>query len=102
MARPRSAAPDDPNLNRFREQRKIMTTPTDYSETVTQLRDTVERVCKDFPGEYWRAKDREREYPTEFVQALTDLGLLAALIPEEYGGSGLPLSMGVEILKAIH
>ena len=79
-----------------------MTTPTDYSETVTQLRDTVERVCKDFPGEYWRAKDREREYPTEFVQALTDLGLLAALIPEEYGGSGLPLSMGVEILKAIH
>jgi alkylation response protein AidB-like acyl-CoA dehydrogenase len=79
-----------------------MTTPTDHSETVTQLRDTVERVCTDFPGEYWRAKDREREYPAEFVQALTDLGLLAALIPEEYGGSGLPLSMGAEILKAIH
>jgi alkylation response protein AidB-like acyl-CoA dehydrogenase len=79
-----------------------MTSPTDYSDTVTQLRDTVARVCKDFPGEYWRAKDRERCYPTEFVQALTDLGLLAALIPEEFGGSGLPLSMGVEILKAIH
>ena len=79
-----------------------MTSPTDYSETVTQLRDTVARVCKDFPGEYWRAKDRERCYPTEFVQALTDLGLLAALIPEEFGGSGLPLSMGAEILKAIH
>ena len=79
-----------------------MTSPTDYSDTVTQLRDTVARVCKDFPGEYWRAKDRERGYPTEFVQALTDLGLLAALIPEEFGGSGLPLSMGVEILKAIH
>ena len=79
-----------------------MTSPTDYSDTVTQLRDTVARVCKDFPGEYWRAKDRERSYPTEFVQALTDLGLLAALIPEEFGGSGLPLSMGVEILKAIH
>ena len=79
-----------------------MTSPTDYSDTVTQLRDTVARVCKDFPGEYWRAKDRERCYPTEFVQALTDLGLLAALIPEEFGGSGLPLSMGAEILKAIH
>ena len=79
-----------------------MTSPTDYSDTVTQLRDTVARVCKDFPGEYWRAKDRERCYPTEFVPALTDLGLLAALIPEEFGGSGLPLSMGAEILKAIH
>ncbi len=75
---------------------------TDHSETIAQLRDTVKRVCDDFPGEYWRAKDREREYPTEFVQALTDLGLLAALIPEEYGGSGLPLSLGAEILKAIH
>ena len=79
-----------------------MQTATDHSDTVTQLRDTVERVCNDFPGEYWRAKDRERQYPTEFVQALTDLGLLAALIPEEFGGSGLPLSMGAEILKAIH
>ena len=79
-----------------------MSTQHDHSETVAQLRDTVERVCKDFPGEYWREKDRERAYPGEFVQALTDLGLLAALIPEEYGGSGLPLSMGVEILKAIH
>jgi acyl-CoA dehydrogenase len=75
---------------------------SDHSETIAQLRDTVKRVCEDFPGEYWRAKDRERQYPTEFVQALTDLGLLAALIPEEYGGSGLPLSVGSEILKAIH
>jgi acyl-CoA dehydrogenase len=75
---------------------------TDHAETIAQLRDTVQRVCADFPGEYWREKDRERAYPAEFVQALTDLGLLAALIPEEYGGSGLPLSLGAEILKAIH
>ena len=75
---------------------------TDHAETIAQLRDTVQRVCEDFPGEYWREKDRERAYPAEFVQALTDLGLLAALIPEEYGGSGLPLSLGAEILKAIH
>ena len=75
---------------------------TDHSETIAQLRETVKRVCDEFPGEYWRAKDRERQYPTEFVHALTELGLLAALIPEEYGGSGLPLSVGGEILKAIH
>ena len=75
---------------------------TDHSETIAQLRDTVKKVCDDYPGEYWRAKDRIREYPTEFVRALTEMGLLAALIPEEYGGSGLPHSVGSEILKAIH
>ena len=75
---------------------------TDHCETIAQLRDTVKKVCDDYPGEYWRAKDRIREYPTEFVRALTEMGLLAALIPEEYGGSGLPLSVGSEILKAIH
>ncbi|MGE0334890.1 MAG: acyl-CoA dehydrogenase family protein [Gammaproteobacteria bacterium] len=75
---------------------------TDHADTIAQLRDTVKRVCDDFPGEYWRAKDRERAYPTEFVRALTELGLLAALVPEEYGGSGLPISVGGEILKAIH
>ncbi len=74
----------------------------DNIELVSQLRDTVKKVCDDFPGEYWREKDRSRDYPTEFVNALTDLGLLASLIPEEYGGSGLPLSMGAEILTAIH
>ncbi|MSR15747.1 MAG: acyl-CoA dehydrogenase [Gammaproteobacteria bacterium] len=75
---------------------------TDHSETIAQLRDAVKKICDDFPGEYWRAKDRERHYPSEFVQALTDMGLLAALIPEEFGGSGLPLAVGAEILKAIH
>ena len=71
-------------------------------EVVTQIRDTVLKVCEEFGGEYWRAKDRAREYPTEFVNSLTELGLLASLIPEEYGGSGLPISIGAEILKAIH
>ena len=75
---------------------------TENLELVSQLRDTVKKVCDDFPGEYWREKDRIRHYPTEFVNALTELGLLASLIPEEYGGSGLPLSMGAEILLAIH
>lgn len=71
-------------------------------ETIDQVRNTVLQICNDFPGEYWRAKDREREYPGEFVQALTDAGLLACLIPEQYGGSGLSLSIAAEIMKAIH
>ena len=66
----------------------------EHEETVTQIRDTVRKVCEEFSGEYWRAKDRERQYPTEFVDKLTELGLLAALIPEEYGGSGMPISIG--------
>ena len=74
----------------------------EHQEIIAQLRNTVKKVCEEFAGEYWRAKDRERQYPKEFVDRLTELGLLAALIPEEYGGSGLPISMGVEILKAIH
>jgi len=72
------------------------------AELVTQLRDTVRKVCEEFNADYWRAKDRARAYPKEFVDRLTELGLLAALIPEDYGGSGLTISMGVEILKAIH
>ncbi|MDA0823135.1 MAG: acyl-CoA/acyl-ACP dehydrogenase [Proteobacteria bacterium] len=75
---------------------------SENAELISQLRDTVKKVCDDFPGEYWREKDRNRHYPTEFVNALTELGLLASLIPEEYGGSGLPLSVGAEILTAIH
>ena len=74
---------------------------TENAEIVSQLRDTVKKVCDDHPGEYWRQKDRDREYPTEFVNALTELGLLAALIPEQYGGSGLPMSAAMEILVAI-
>lgn len=71
-------------------------------EVVSQIRDTVQKVCEEYGGEYWREKDRTRQYPTEFVKSLTELGLLASLIPEEYGGSGLPISIGSEILKAIH
>jgi acyl-CoA dehydrogenase len=74
----------------------------EHEETIQQIRDTVQKVCEEFPGEYWRAKDRVREYPTEFVAKLTELGLLAALIPEEYGGSGMPISVGAAILTAIH
>ena len=65
----------------------------EHKETVNQLRDTIERILEDYDGEYWREQDRVRAYPTAFVEKLTELGLLASLIPEEYGGSGLPLSV---------
>ena len=57
------------------------------------IREGVAELCRRFPGEYWRALDRESAYPEEFVAALTEGGWLAALIPEEYGGMGLGLAM---------
>ena len=65
------------------------------------LREEVAKLCARFPGEYWRKLDEVRTYPTEFVQALTEAGYLAALIPEEYGGAGLPLSAAAAILEEI-
>ncbi|HZQ11237.1 MAG TPA: acyl-CoA dehydrogenase family protein [Pseudolabrys sp.] len=66
------------------------------------IREGVRALCAKFPGEYWRALDRERAYPKEFVAALTEAGYLAALIPEEYGGSGLGLGAACAILEEIH
>ncbi len=66
-----------------------------------EIREAVARLCAGFPGEYWRALDRDMRYPTEFVQALTEAGYLAVLIPEEYGGSGLGLSAAVAIMEEI-
>jgi acyl-CoA dehydrogenase len=66
------------------------------------IREAVRALCANFSGAYWRALDRERAYPTEFVAALTKAGFLAALIPEQYGGSGLPMSAAVAILEEIH
>ncbi len=65
------------------------------------LRGEVAKLCAQFPGEYWRRLDAERGYPTAFVRALTEAGYLAALIPEEYGGAGLPLSAAAAILETI-
>ena len=66
------------------------------------IREAIAKLCAQFPGSYWRALDREMAYPTEFVAALTQAGWLGALVPEEYGGSGLPLSAGAAILEEIH
>lgn len=67
-----------------------------------QLRDAVARICADFPAAYWRRLDAESGYPTEFVAALTAAGFLGALIPEEYGGSGMPLRAAAVILEEIN
>jgi acyl-CoA dehydrogenase len=72
------------------------------SESHTEIREEVAKLCARFPGEYWRKLDRERTYPTEFVRALTEAGYLAVLVPEEYGGAGLPLSAAAAILETIH
>ena len=66
-----------------------------------EIRAEVAKLCAGFPGEYWRKLDETRAYPTEFVQALTTSGYLAALIPEEYGGVGLPLSGAAAILEEV-
>ena len=71
--------------------------PGHYAE----IREEVAKLCARFPGEYWRKLDETRDYPTAFVQALTESGYLAALIPEEYGGVGLPLSGAAAILEEV-
>ncbi|HKO08845.1 MAG TPA: acyl-CoA dehydrogenase family protein [Alphaproteobacteria bacterium] len=76
------------------------TAPTSMEE-IAQIRAAVKALCANFPGEYWRRLDRERLYPSEFVAALTKAGFLAALIPEEYGGSGLSMAAASAIMEEI-
>src|SRR6516164_6453257 len=71
------------------------------NDDLTPIRESVRALCSDFPGEYWRRLDRERAYPGEFVAALTKAGFLAALIPEEYGGSGLTMTAAAAIMEEI-
>ncbi len=66
-----------------------------------EVRDAVARLCTDYPDAYWRDKDRDKSYPTEFVQALTDAGYLSVLIPEEYGGAGMDLGAACAVLEEI-
>ena len=66
------------------------------------IRESVRALCAKFPGEYWRTLDRDRAYPAAFVAALTEAGYLAALIPEEYGGSGLTISAAAAVLEEVH
>lgn len=69
---------------------------------IAELRERVRAVCADFPLEYWRGLDKEREYPHEFVDRLTGERLLAALVPEEYSGLGLGIAEASVILEEIN
>ncbi len=78
-----------------------MSVEEDYAD----IREAVRKLCDDFPDEYWRRLEDEppqSSYPTQFVDALTRAGYLAALIPEQYGGAGLPLRAAGVILETIH
>nr|HAQ95189.1 acyl-CoA dehydrogenase [Afipia sp.] len=74
---------------------------THHEQDFSDIRESVAKLCAQFPGEYWRKLDRGMTYPKEFVQALIDAGYLSVLIPEEYGGSGLKLSAAAAILEEI-
>ncbi len=76
-------------------------TGSEESDDIAEIRRAVQALCAEYPGEYWRAKDRMRAYPTEFVEALTHAGFLAALIPEDFGGSGLGLNAAAVIMEEI-
>src|SRR6266567_1450003 len=87
--------------DRLRMITTATTHPHHEPDEIAAIRQAVRALCEKFPGEYWRALDRERAYPTEFVEALTQAGFLAALIPEQYGGSGLTMSAAIAIMEEI-
>ena len=70
-------------------------------QTYPEIREAVSKLCADFTGTYWRELDAKKQYPTAFINALTDAGYLATLIPEAYGGSGLDLAAGCAVLEEI-
>jgi acyl-CoA dehydrogenase len=85
-----TTTPDEPTI--------VLGTEEEFAD----IRDAVREICAGFPGEYWRELDERDAYPEAFVKTLTDSGYLAALIPEEYGGAGLPIRAGGVILEECH
>ncbi|MBE0560748.1 MULTISPECIES: acyl-CoA dehydrogenase family protein [Brucella/Ochrobactrum group] len=74
----------------------------ELGEDFPELRESIRRICENYPLDYWAKLDEKSGYPSEFVQELTDGGFLAALIPEEFGGAGLPLRAAAVILEEIN
>jgi acyl-CoA dehydrogenase len=72
------------------------------TEQCPEIREEIRKLCSKYPNEYWRKLDKEDEYPEHFVQELTDAGWLAALIPEQYGGSGLTVREASVILEEVN
>ncbi|HEY0566141.1 MAG TPA: acyl-CoA dehydrogenase family protein, partial [Terriglobales bacterium] len=79
----------------------MLSPQTNPDNTFEEIRVSVRALCERFPDEYWRTLDRTRSYPSEFVEALTAAGFLAALIPEEYGGSGLSMTAAIAIMEEV-
>ena len=79
-----------------------MTIALELGNDYPDIREQVRRICAGFPGSYWQGLDERSEYPHAFVDALTESGYLGALIPEAYGGAGLPLRAASVILETIH
>ena len=75
---------------------------TTESEVRRDLRELIDRVCRDHPDAYWRELEETHSYPEAFVDALTGTGVLGALIPEEYGGLGLGLGDATVIVEQIN
>ncbi len=77
-------------------------TMVELGEDYPELRESVRKICAQYPGTYWAGLEDEQAYPTAFVEELTKAGFLGALIPEEYGGSGLPVRAAAVILEEIN
>jgi len=73
----------------------------DLSEEQRLIQKSIREICESFGDEYWREKDREESFPTEFVDTLAEEGWLAALVPEEYGGPGMTTSEVVVMMEEI-
>src|SRR5260370_1795013 len=71
-------------------------------EDYPELRESVRKICEKYPGAYWRKLEDAQAYPSEFIAELTEGGFLASLIPEEYGGSRLPVRAPAVILEEIN
>ena len=74
----------------------------ELGEDYPELREAVRKICAKYPGAYWRELEERSAYPTEMVRDLTEGGYLAALIPQEYGGAGLPIRAAAAILEEIN
>src|SRR5438094_9223949 len=79
-----------------------MESTASVQEARQSIREEVRRLCQDFPGRDWQDVDKHEKYPQEFVDALTESGYLAALIPEEYGGAGLGMREARIVLVEIN
>jgi acyl-CoA dehydrogenase len=84
------------------DERTSPTVQIDLDVSYPEIRELVRKICAKFPGDYWRKLEETQGYPTQFVGALTEAGLLGSLIPEEYGGLGMPLGAASATLEEIH